>query len=164
MKLHYKGKYNFNPDSLPSKQHKEGAVPFKEYANSAQLGKAMSIVAMILMVPLALLLYFRCGNSVFSKCYIGMILTVFALFPHELLHAICFKEEVYLYTNLKQGMLFVVGNEDMSKFRFIFMSLLPNLIFGAIPYVLGVIYPQYVVAGVVGAICLTWGVGDYYNV
>ena len=30
--------------------------------------------------------------------------------------------------------LFAVGPEDMSKGRFIFMSLLPNVVFGIIPY------------------------------
>ena len=37
-------------------------------------------------------------------------------------------------------MLFVVGTETMSKGRFIFMSMLPNLIFGIVPYVIGMIF------------------------
>lgn len=55
------------------------------------------------------------------------------IFPHELLHALCFKKDVYLYTNLKQGMLFVIGTETMSKGRFIFMSMLPNIISASSP-------------------------------
>ena len=43
------------------------------------------------------------------------------LVVHEFLHAICFKEDVYMYRNLKQGTMFVVGPENMSKFRFCFM-------------------------------------------
>ena len=30
MKLHYKGKYDLNPESLPHGEHKPGAVRFKE--------------------------------------------------------------------------------------------------------------------------------------
>lgn len=30
MKLHYMGKFNLDPDSLPQAEHKPGAVEFKE--------------------------------------------------------------------------------------------------------------------------------------
>ena len=62
------------------------------------------------------------------------------------------------------GMLFVVGIEDMSKARFVFMSLLPNLVFGWIPYILFLIHPQWMFLGVLGAISIPMGIGDYYNV
>ena len=71
----------------------------------------------------------------------GCLAALLALFPHELLHAVCFKQDVYLYTNWKQGLLFVVGPEPMSKRRFILMCLLPNLLLGFLPYI-----------------------GDYYNI
>ena len=85
------------------------------------------------------------------------------LFPHEILHAVCFKEDVYLYTNFKQGMLFVVGTETMSKSRFIIMSLLPNLIFGFIPYIIAMIIPSASILGAFGAVSICMGAGDYYN-
>nr|WP_295677970.1 DUF3267 domain-containing protein [uncultured Lachnoclostridium sp.] len=85
-------------------------------------------------------------------------------FPHELLHALCFKEDVYLYTNLKHGMLFVVGPETMSKGRFIFMSLLPNLVFGFIPYIIALIIPSQSTLGVFGALSIAMGAGDYINI
>lgn len=86
------------------------------------------------------------------------------LFPHELLHAVCFKEDVYLYTNWKQGMLFVVGPESMSKSRFIFMSLLPNIVFGFVPYIIGMIFPQLTFLLAFGTVSIGMGAGDYYNV
>lgn len=49
--------------------------------------------------------------------WLGSILSMLTLFPHELLHAICFREDVYLYTNLAQGMLFVIGPETMTRRR-----------------------------------------------
>ena len=76
----------------------------------------------------------------------------------------CFRDRVWLYTNWKQGMLFVVGPEEMSRARFVFMSLLPNLVFGAVPYVLFLIHPAWTVLGTMGAVCLSMGTGDYYNV
>ena len=69
-----------------------------------------------------------------------------------------------MYTNLKQGMLFVVGTETMSKGRYVFMSLFPNIIFGLIPFILAMIFPSLALLGFFGAFCLSMGAGDYYNV
>ena len=61
-------------------------------------------------------------------------------------------------------MLFVVGPETMSKSRFIFMSLLPNLVFGLIPYLAGMIFPDLMLLLMVGILGIGAGAGDYYNV
>ena len=95
---------------------------------------------------------------------LGCLASMLVLFPHELLHAVCFREDVYLYTNFKQGLLFVVGPETMSKSRFIWMSLLPNIIFGLIPYLIGMLFPKYLFFLVLGTIAVGAGAGDYYNV
>ena len=71
---------------------------------------------------------------------------------------------VYMYTNLKQGMLFVVGQENMSKTRFCLMSLLPNIIFGFIPFIIYMINPTLEILGELGAFSIAAGVGDYLNV
>ena len=63
-----------------------------------------------------------------------------------------------------EGILFVVGDEDMSKFRFIFMSLLPTIVFGFIPYALFIANPEWVVFGALGAMCISMGSGDFINV
>lgn len=87
------------------------------------------MLSLVLLVVLAIPAVVR-GREHFDYIQLmaGCILPMLTLFPHELLHAVCFKEDVYLYTNWKQGMLFVVGPESMSKSRFIFMSLLPNIV------------------------------------
>ena len=64
----------------------------------------------------------------------------------------------------KQGLMFVVGTEDMSKIRFICMSLCPNIILGLIPYLIFFIFPNLGWLGLFGAINLGMGFGDYYNV
>ncbi len=170
MKLHYKGKYDLNPDSLPRGEHKPNAVRFKEAEDSKQMAiiaNIGSVVLMVLLVIPAIILCredFSLKNFSVVQIWLGCIMPMLFLFPHEMLHAICFKEDVYLYTNWKQGMLFVVGTETMSKARFIFMSLLPNVAFGLIPYVIGLIFPKFVFFAVFGIVCLGMGFGDYYNV
>ena len=167
MKLHYKGKYDLNPESLPHGEHMPGAVPFKEAKDSRQLAIIANAASVVIMVLLAVPAWFRCREYLLTSPFqmmFGAIASMLILFPHEILHALCFKEDVYLYTNWKQGLLFVVGPETMSKGRFIFMSLFPNLVFGIIPYLLGMLLPNLVFAVVLGILATGMGAGDYYNV
>lgn len=165
MKLHYKGKYDLNPDSLPHGEHRPNAVPFNEPSDSKQFSILMSVLSLIIIVLLFALAFTRYSWSLLNLSFsAGAICSMLSLFPHELLHAICFKHDVYIYTNLAQGMLFVTGPEDMSKGRFIFMSLLPNILFGFIPYILGMLslQPSFLIA--FGTLCIGMGAGDYFNV
>ena len=60
--------------------------------------------------------------------------------------------------------MFVHGTESMSKARFIFMSLLPNVVFGLAPYVAFLFRHEWLFFGAFGAISLGMGFGDYINV
>lgn len=44
MKLHYMGKYNLDPDSLPHGDHMPGAVQFKEAGSSGELGVLATLI------------------------------------------------------------------------------------------------------------------------
>lgn len=165
MKLHYKGSYNLNPDSLPHGEHKNNAVPFKEVKDTKTMAIIANTLAIVIIVLLAVPAFFRCRRYInYLQLMLGCIMPMLILFPHEILHGVCFKEDVYLYTNWKQGLLFVVGTETMSKGRFVFMSLLPNIVFGFIPYIIGLIFPQMIFFVAFGAISIGMGAGDYYNV
>lgn len=166
MKLHYMGKYNLNPHSLPHGEHQEGAVKFKEATDSKRLSVIATAISIILILVLSVAAILR-STTVFKEHFWQALLapwvSILTLFPHELLHAICFKGDVYLYTNLSQGMLFVVGPETMSKARFVVMSLLPNIVLGIIPYVVGMIIPNAFLL-TFGVMTTSMGAGDYYNV
>lgn len=167
MRLHYKGAYDLNPKSIPHKEHIPGAVKFKEAEDTKELSKTATVISIIVMVIMGIFATMRMGRFIFDgslQMWLGILFPFAILFPHEILHAICFKEDVYLYTNWKQGMLFVVGSETMSKGRFILMSMLPNVVFGILPYIVGMIYPQFVFGLVFGILSAGMGAGDYYNV
>ncbi|MCI7179028.1 MAG: DUF3267 domain-containing protein [Schaedlerella sp.] len=167
MKLHYKGKYDLKPESLPHGEHMPGAVKFKEASDMKQLSLIANGMSVIITILLIILAFIRCRFYIkeeYWQILLGCVVPLLTLFPHELLHAVCFKKDVYLYTNLSQGILFVVGPETMSKGRFIFMSLLPNLMFGIIPYIIGMVCPKLVFFLVFGALSAGMGAGDYYNV
>lgn len=162
MKLIYEKEYDGNPTSLPGREHMPGAVKFKEFENSKSMAIFANVAACVIIILLIVVSILRFGRE-FRFSMIGCILAFVILFPHEILHAVCFKGEVHLYTNWKQGMLFVVGTEDMSKGRFVFMSLLPNLVFGFLPFVIYLISGQKIL-GTLGTLAIGMGAGDYYNV
>ena len=168
MKLHYMKAYSGNEDDITCTYHREGAVPFKEFQSMNKMAAFLNIAGTILSIVLLVLVVLRYGNSrdVLHNpgFFFGCLVSFVVLFPHEFLHAVCFKKDVYLYTNFKQGMLFVLGPEDMSKGRFIFMSLLPNFVFGFIPFIVYMICPQLTFLGSFGALSIAMGIGDYYNV
>lgn len=162
MKIKWQGKFDGNVASLPEREHMPGAVRFKEFEDLRKMGIFMNTVALAVITVLLILTFIRCG---FSESYLwGFILPMAALIPHEFLHAICFEQEAFIYTNLKNGILFVVGLEEMSRARFIFMSLLPNIIFGFIPFLIGMIFPELGGFAVFGALSIGMGAGDFYNV
>ena len=167
MKLHYRGKYNLDPATLPTCKHQPNAVKFKEVDSTKEPAVIANGIAIALMILLAIPVYLKYKGLLFDyfdEMMVGAMLHLLTMFPHELIHALCFKEDVYLYTNFKQGLLFVVGCETMSKHRFIFMSLLPNIVFGFLPYMISFLGIQYLTLAVLGVIAIGMGAGDYYNV
>jgi len=163
MRLHYKGKFDGNEDKLPSGELEKhpNAVKFKEMDNINKLMLVMNVVALGVVIILGGIYIWRIGN-VESFSWIGLILACLTLFPHELLHAICFKEDVDMY--LANGGAFVCGTETMSKARFVFMSMLPNIIFGFVPFIVFLFFPHLKILGTLGFMAISMGVGDYYNV
>lgn len=175
MKFVYKGKYK-DEAQLPVKDHPAGYVPFKEPESMGKLAAIANGISLIVLLLIGVLCFLRgqagfdsldtfmCEFRGFPACYLGLLVALLSMFPHEFLHAICFREEVQMYTNLRKGMLFVVGTEDMSRARFVFMSLLPNLVFGFIPFILYMIFPQYAFFAGLSVFAVAAGAGDYMNV
>lgn len=160
-KFHFAGRYNGDPESLITEPHKPDYVPFKEAQDMNKLSLIMNGIA-ILIAVVTVAVYFIVGRQPLHMG--GTILSLVAMVPHEFLHALCFKGDVYMYENLKKGMLFVVGPGTFTKAEFVFMSMLPNLVFGFIPFLIFLIDPSQALLGTLGAISIPAGAGDYYNV
>ena len=160
-RFHFAGRYNGDPDSLITHEHEPGYVPFKEADNMNKLALILNIASIIIAI-VTLGIYFLCSHQSFSIP--GAILSVLVIVPHEYLHGLCFEGDVYMYENLKKGMFFVVGPGTFSKARFIFMCMLPNIVFGFIPFILFLIDPTQTLLGTFGALSISAGAGDYYNV
>lgn len=168
MRIMWKGKFDGNEESLPHGEQKPNAVKFKEIDDIKKLGLVLNLLSVPLMIVTYAIVVLRGGFDVilehFWIYWAGILAAIACLIPHEFIHAMCFRKEAYIYTNLKNGMLFVVAPEDMSKSHFIVMSLMPNLIFGFVPLLLYLIFPQLGFLGILGATAIPMGIGDYYNI
>ncbi|MDO5018151.1 MAG: DUF3267 domain-containing protein [Lagierella massiliensis] len=163
MKLHFRGKFDGDNSKLPTREHEDNYVEFNEPDNLEKFSIAINIMA-ILLTGLGLLFFTIHTGSIKNFNTSGAILAILTLFPHELLHAICFKEDVYLFTNLSKGMLFVTGTENISKKRAIFMNLLPNIVFGFVPFLIFLMNREMYLLGSMAVFTIGMGAGDYYNV
>lgn len=162
MKLIYKGEFDGNPESLPHNEHMPNATMFKEFTDMKKFAIVINVASGIILIIMIVIFSLVSGGD--SLNFIGVFIAVISMVPHEILHAVCFKKEVYFYTNLRQGMMFVYGKEHMSKAHFVIMSMMPNLVFGFIPFILFLINNDWTLLGSMGAFAIGMGAGDYYNV
>ena len=167
MRLHYKKAYNGDENSLPKRDDIPNATMFKEASDLKAFAKKVNFLSLISIFILAIP-FFILGNSFFKTNFYQIAIVFILMYPsifiHEFLHALCFKEDVYLYTAFKDGVAFVVGNESMSKLQFIIMSLCPNFFLGFIPYLIFLFNNQLIGFGLYGIFMISAGFGDYINV
>ncbi len=166
----YVGKYE-NEDSLPQRVHPEGYVQYKEADSMEKLSTLVTILSVVIIVVVAARFYLIIPNKteidiheLGFKFFVGSPLVLLTLVPHEFLHGLAMNGEVKMYEDLKQGLMFVTSTDDMSKKQFIFMSMLPNLVFGFIPFIIFLIFPNLIILGSLGVFAIGAGAGDYYNV
>jgi len=179
MKLIVKGKY-VSEEQLPKASLPENAVRFREPESTAELNKQ----ALKYLFPTFLLIVFLCVIAVLvqgrfpfgmmnggvSGITLGVFLSFAFILPHELLHGLCFgrDSEVELYYSLKDMMAFVTCTEAISKARFIWVCLCPNILLGWLPLLLWALVPmpEFLSALIFGCctMLVTMGAGDYMNV
>ena len=93
MKLIYKGKYESEKD-LPVRNHPEGFVAFREAEDIRRLAILLNCISIPLLIAAIGGLVLRGRTFLMEQplaTSMGMIASFAILFPHELLHAICFK-------------------------------------------------------------------------
>lgn len=173
MKLVWKGKYE-GEDQLPVGNLPPGAVRFKEPETPTRLNLVASlfIIPVIIMMIIAMIIKAQISSSgtTFGLFNIwGMILSLLMIIPHEFLHAIAFPRdaEVEVWYSIKNMMAFVISTCPTSKRRFIFLSLLPNAVFGLLPLIVWLFLPESRISDIVFSFAifsLFMGVGDYLNV
>ena len=175
MKLIYRGIYR-GEDQLPKGELPDRAVPFQEPEDPEALNRA----AMLFLLPALVVSLGVVFGAVLLREYLtiwpfpwlllGFLTAFLAIVPHELLHGLCFGRgaEVELFISPKDGMAFVVCTRPVSKGRFVWMCLCPNLVLGWLPLAIWAVMPCQPGTGDVllgfALSSLSMGCGDYLNV
>jgi hypothetical protein len=175
MKLIWRGKF-INEKQLIAGDLPYNAIRFKEPETPAMINLIASLFIIPVIIVIAIAVYIKTllGTNInffdmFNLWGIGLALLV--IFPHEFLHAICFpkRAEVQVWYSLKNMMAFVFSTCPTSKLRFIFLCLLPNIIFGLIPLIAWIFIPlEFTVISktvlTFASFSLSMGIGDFLNV
>ena len=159
MRIRYKGSFDGKVASLPPAQPVEGAVRVEEPGRPRDIVRKANIGAAILFGVLLMLVILRGGLAALHIG--GVIVAALAILPRELMRALFYREECWFYLNFQDSMPFVTGSEHMSRTRFLLLTLLPDVLFGLIPLVLFLIFPNLRLLGTMGLIVLPIGMGDY---
>lgn len=175
MKLIWKGKFE-NEEQLTVGTLPENAIRFKEPETPEKLIRAAGLFIIPVIIIIGVAIYIKKlsgGNFVFSDMVNirGILLSLLMAIPHELLHAAAFPKhaEVEIWYSFKYAMAFVFSSCPVSKSRFIFLSLLPNIVFGFVPLISWIFIPSEFsqISGIVfsfATFSLTMGIGDFLNV
>lgn len=154
----YMGEFK-DENSLPTRVQ-EGAVMFKE-PDVKKFAIIANLLSFVLLIVLVIFTFFYAGRQYNTW---GAVVAILLLVPHEFLHAIWMKGEVFMYTSLKNMVLFVTSTEDLTKGRFVWMSLFPTICFGFIPYLLFIFNSAWTFWGYLGVFSVSMGAGDFCNV
>jgi len=171
-KFIYKGKFHSEED-LPKRPHEAGAVRFREPDGIKKVAIVANAIAIGMLIPLMILIIWRFlnyGGIRFNTLMPAIVAANVAFYPslilHEFIHGLMFHGEVFMYENMKMGMLFVTGTENFTKNHFILMSAMPTIILGVIPYIIGMLNPALLggFPAIYGALMITSAGGDVINI
>lgn len=175
MKLIWKGKFQ-GEHQLPVGVLPDNAVRFREPETPEKLSLVASlfVIPVILIIIAALIIRAKISSAPSGGLSLniwGVLLAFLMVFPHEILHAVAFprEAEVEVWYSIKNMMAFVISTYPTSKRRFIFLSLLPSIIFGFIPIIIWIFIPPEFseilnLLFSFGSCSLMFGVGDFLNV
>lgn len=148
LNIKYKGKYK------DEKQLKEGSTLYKnakmykeeETVTAAfKKGALISLPIFIIMLSLAIIMI-RINKIEIKYDILHLAISSMLLLPllyvHEIIHALTFpkKAKKDIYSKPQEMALFVYSNEKVSKKRFILICLMPAIILGIIPFIIGIVF------------------------
>ena len=168
--IEFKG-YLKDIDALPKN---DLAKKYNRLENSNDINEIMKQIY-IYAIPLGILfMYFVITFTYYVEldiiCFFLILFSSLIMMPvHELLHAIAMpcKSKKYIYF-FSQGML-ATTTDIISRRRYIFMSMLPNIVLGIIPIILYFVAVNANCKISPGILCfgvleICYGIGDYWNV
>ncbi|QEH68002.1 DUF3267 domain-containing protein [Cellulosilyticum sp. ST5] len=180
--IKYMGRYQ-DEEQLKTGRLPEAAIKYEEPDTMKEVfikGTLISVPIFIIMI-IGILVKIQVWQMQFSEINIkqlagGILIASIISLPlvpiHEGLHAICYPKESIkeIWYKKEEPAAFVYCNAPISRRRFIWMSLCPNLVLGFIPYVLWIMgmfdgnrsVSQILIS--LAVLNIFTGIGDYLNI
>lgn len=161
-------------EDLPKATLSENAVLFEEGETIEDITREASkyflpLFGIVLLVLGLKWVFFESLGLNLSGFFYGSLLSLPFMVVHEFIHVLFLpkSEPIYVYQALKKGVLFVMTTEEMSKRRFIVMSLMPIFILGFLPLLAWLFFEANLVSSTLFFFALPMllgGAGDLLNV
>lgn len=166
MKIKYMGKLDPETNPLPTNKLKEGAIRFNEPENVKKRYLWTNIIALILVgimfVPEYLNVLFRDIDAINLLNFFIYFLLGIILFIISKLCQFYFYKEVYFYKMKGLGFIGVYTTE-FARNKYIAINLIPNIIFGFLPYYISLIIGNYFL-GIAVIFVIAVSAGDLVDV
>lgn len=169
MKLTFKGIFK-SYDELPKGSLPENAVKFKEIKGFLKLNLIALLIAFPVGFALMKLAGLRMDNSSQLRPMLlwGILAAAVCIVPHEIIHGLAMGgDEAFIYFSPKNLLAFCIAFSPMSKARFFFMGIAPSFIFGWLPFIFAIIFPNLAASGflaMAGIINILTGIGDWIKI
>lgn len=165
MKIKYMGKLDPKTNPLPTNKLKEGAIRFNEPENVKKRYLWTNIICVIIVgimfVPEYLNVLFRDVDAINLLNFFLYFLLGIVLFALSKLCQFYFYKEVYFYK--MKGLDFIgVYTTEFTKKKNIVLNLIPDIIFGFIPYYISLITGNYFL-GIAAIFVVAVSAGDLVN-
>lgn len=172
MKFVFRGKF-ISLDQLPKADLPYNAIKFIEPDSPEKVKRAAFAYSMLSLIPIVLIiiasLYFHGASFSINPTqsyFLAVILPFLFVIPHELLLGLCFGEGAEVEMYYSNRMWFVVCTKPISKARFIWVCLCPNLIIGWLPLIVWAVFPWIPFGNtllIFSVLSITLGGADYMN-
>lgn len=168
-------KGNYKNEKQLQRELPINAVKYKE-PEGIEKAVLISFIMSLPIVVVTSILFIRkiesIDNITWSIFFCSLMLILICLFIHEYIHAMSMPRKIKkeIWVALQKGVLFMYFNELISKKRFMWVSIAPNLFLGFLPFVLFILgffdfsYSLCNIVGIVSWSMILAGVGDYYNI
>ncbi|MBE6751714.1 MAG: DUF3267 domain-containing protein [Ruminococcaceae bacterium] len=176
MKIHFKGIYKGKSEQLDyldkycETEHKPGAIKLPKQKKFYYLKVHLFYTLIFVLFSFILCLRYHLVTNSSDRLFFVLILGFFTilhtlLLPiHEILHTVFNKKDSFIYIYPKGLCMFVMNIEEKSKAIKILEFLFPSIILGLLPFVIGLIFPQFKFLGIFAIPGIATGAGDYMNI
>jgi len=168
--IKFKGKYT-NENQLTKAQLPSKAIMFKEPNNITGVFLLGGLISLPMIVITFIGLIGKINLTV-ELIGVSSVISMILVYLHEFIHALSFPKNMKkeIWTKFDELALFVYCNEAVSKTRFIWVSIAPNLILGFIPFILFIMgvfdFNNFIrdLIGFTSWVMIISGIGDYLNI